>query len=95
MPSLLGETLGREIRAQLLCLARIRKPPILMPPDRSPPPELEHPEPVPQKYRFLVGNHEAHPGTGLGNAARTRRPTDSRQLTLNVRERRARYASRR
>ncbi len=73
VPSLLAEVLGRAIREQLL------NDPVgdtalkLLPPRRSPVPPPEPVAPVPPPYHHLVGKHAAHPGTGLGHAARQRR----------------------
>lgn len=72
VPSLLTEVLGREIRTQLLGLAPLGDPLKLIAPDRSPAPPPEEVKPVPRVYRQLIGKHEAHPGTGKGNAAKTR-----------------------
>jgi len=95
VPSLLGEVLGRTIRVQLLELAPCRKPLALLPPDRSPAPAPEPVRQVPHKYRFLAGEHEAHPGTGLGHAARARASAEAdRQGVLLLREERARYGRR-
>ena len=71
VPSLLGEILGRAIRTQLLGDAPMRSPLQLLPPDRSPAPRAAKPADVPRKFRHLRGDHEAHPGTGLGYRART------------------------
>ena len=68
VPSLLGEVLARTIGAQFLGL-KYKRPPRLLPPDRSPTPAAERVCPVPQKFRELIGDHSPHPGTGLGNAA--------------------------
>ncbi len=73
VPPLLAEIIGREIRTQLLELRPLKQAPLLLPKDRSstlPPPS--QPKPVPRSFRKLVGNHEAHPGTGKGYNARTR-----------------------
>lgn len=72
VPSLLAEVLGREIRAQLLDLPAMKEAPRLMPTRRLPiPPEEPHGE-VPPQFLSLEGDHEAHPGTGKGYAARAR-----------------------
>lgn len=71
VPSLLAEVLGRAIRTQLLgspARGKVR----LLPPDRSPAPPAEEVQPVPKKFRRLAGEHEAHPGTGLGYGAVSR-----------------------
>ncbi len=72
VPSLLAEVLAREIRVQLLSLAPLRRPLVLLPPDRSPAPAPARRHPVPKTYRTLVGSHEAHPGTGKGARAALR-----------------------
>ena len=72
VPSLLAEVLGRAIRTQLLGLALPKGKLRLLPPDRSPAPPAEVPGAVPRKFRKLIGEHEPHPGTGLGYGARTR-----------------------
>jgi DNA (cytosine-5)-methyltransferase 1 len=68
VPSLLAEVLGREMAAQFFGKRRRKELQLL--PDakkRTPAPEL--PQPVPKKFRRLVGDHEAHPGTGMGYGA--------------------------
>jgi DNA (cytosine-5)-methyltransferase 1 len=72
VPSLLAETLGREIRVQLLGQRASKQTPRLLPPDRSPVPAPEETTPVPLGFRKLAGDHEAHPGTGKGFGARAR-----------------------
>jgi len=69
VPSLLAEVLGREIRHQLLGLPALASPLKLLPPDRSPAPAPAPLKKVARKYLPLVGDHEAHPGTGLGYRA--------------------------
>lgn len=73
VPSLLAEILGREISTQLLG-RRVRNGLKLLPPRRSPVPPAEPVERVPQRFRRLIGEHEAHPGTGRGYGAKTRAP---------------------
>lgn len=70
VPSLLAEVLAREIRTQLLGLRPLRTPLVLLPPDRSPAPPRERIKTVPAKYRCLVADHAAHPGTGKGPRGR-------------------------
>ncbi|NEX23255.1 DNA cytosine methyltransferase [Thiorhodococcus mannitoliphagus] len=73
VPSLLAEVLAREIRAQLLDgVDGLARTPTLLRPRREgmPPPEV--PAPLPEHYRRLIGEHEDHPGTGLGPGARRR-----------------------
>ncbi|HET8798562.1 MAG TPA: DNA cytosine methyltransferase, partial [Thermoanaerobaculia bacterium] len=70
VPSLLAEILAREIRTQLLGRRPLQTPIELLPPDRSPAPPPERVRPVPAKYRSLVAEHAAHPGTGKGPRGR-------------------------
>jgi DNA (cytosine-5)-methyltransferase 1 len=69
VPSLLAEVIAREIRAQFLGMKPLRGAPRLLPPDRSPAPPPEPIARVPKKFQKLVGQHEAHPGTGKGYGA--------------------------
>jgi len=69
VPSLLAEVIAREIRVQLLGMKPLRGAPKLMPPSRSPVPSPEPVARVPKKFLKLVGDHEAHPGTGKGYGA--------------------------
>jgi DNA (cytosine-5)-methyltransferase 1 len=72
VPSLLAETLAKEIRRQLLGIRENTKKLKLMPPLRA---ECPPPEPisvVPRKYHELIGDHAAHPGTGKGRSASAR-----------------------
>jgi DNA (cytosine-5)-methyltransferase 1 len=68
VPSLLAEVLGREIRRQLLG-APIDDALKLLPERRKKTPPPERVAPVPKSYRKLIGEHEAHPGTGKGRGA--------------------------
>ena len=77
VPSLLGETLARQIRVQLLGRRSLASPPKLLPPDRSPVPPPEPTRPVPREFRAMAGKHEAHPGTGKGTRASLRVVTPS------------------
>lgn len=72
VPSLLAEVLARALRAQILRGKASAGPPKLLPPDRSPAPDPEPTTSVPTIFHALVGNHEAHPGTGKGAGARAR-----------------------
>jgi DNA (cytosine-5)-methyltransferase 1 len=72
VPSLLAEVMGRAIRSQLLEQPLPESPLRLLPSRRVPIPEEEPLAPVPERYRHLVGEHAAHPGTGLGHAASKR-----------------------
>lgn len=71
VPSLVAEILGREIRRQLLGHRIARRAPKLLPPRRKRTPPAERPAPLPAKYERLIGEHEAHPGTGRGYARRS------------------------
>lgn len=66
VPSLLAEVLAREIARQLLGVAVRAKLPSLVPPDRGAAPAPEPIKRVPKRYAGLVGDHDAHPGTGMG-----------------------------
>jgi DNA (cytosine-5)-methyltransferase 1 len=72
VPSALAEALARAIRRQLLD-QEVDSAATLIPQPRRPIPEPEPVQPVPAKYRHLEGEHEAHPGTGKGYAAKERR----------------------
>ena len=72
VPSLLGETLALEIRRQLLGHRSRSQGSTLLPPRRSRVPPAEPVAVVPRKFRKLVGEHAAHPGTGEGYGARRR-----------------------
>jgi len=74
VPSLLAEVLAREIRVQLLRRVFPSAKPLLLPPRRAPVPARELPEPLPSVYKHLIGDHAAHPGTGKGPSASSRRP---------------------
>ncbi|RKG62853.1 DNA cytosine methyltransferase [Corallococcus sp. CA054B] len=72
VPSLLAEVLGRAIRTQLLGLGSVRGSLKLLPAERRPIPPAEPVHPVPRPFRKLMGDHEAHPGTGKGYGATAR-----------------------
>ena len=72
VPSLMGEVLGCEIRAQLLGSSRRQKKLKLIAPRREPVPRPERVGKVPKKYWDLVGDHADHPGEGKGRQARLR-----------------------
>jgi DNA (cytosine-5)-methyltransferase 1 len=72
VPSLLAEVLARAIAGQLLDLPR-RGAPKLLPRRRLPIPRPERVKAVPARLRALAGEHEAHPGTGLGYGAIARK----------------------
>jgi DNA (cytosine-5)-methyltransferase 1 len=69
VPSLVGEVMGRAIRAQLLGLPALEERLRLLPAHREDVPSPEPVARVPKKYRSLIGDHSPHPGTGKGNAA--------------------------
>lgn len=69
VPSLLAEVLARAIRTQLLGKGEAGSPALAVEPAPMPPPRAKPPAPVPAKYRHLLGQHAAHPGTGLGPSA--------------------------
>ena len=73
VPSALAELLAREIRKQLLDGMSVRQPLTLVPQRLTNVPHPEVATPVPQKYLSLGGTHEAHPGTGKGRGALSRR----------------------
>lgn len=73
VPSLMAEVLGREIRAQLLDLPLSGSGLSLLPPKRDDLPDPEPIAPVDRRYLRLLGDHDDHPGEGLGNGARARR----------------------
>lgn len=76
VPSALAEVLAREIRAQLLG-DEIEDDVTLVPSKKTPVPPPEPVEAVHRRYRNLIGDHEAHPGTGLGYAAKKRKKKKS------------------
>jgi len=78
VPSLLAEVLARNIGSQFLGL-KYKRPPRLLPLARTPIPAAERVRAVPAKFRALAGEHSAHPGTGLGNAAIVRAEAAAQQ----------------
>ena len=68
VPSLLAEVLGRAIREQLLDRPGKGSFKLLLP-KRSATPLPEKVSAVPKHYLALLGEHEAHPGTGKGFGA--------------------------
>lgn len=68
VPSLMTEILSREIMNQFFN-ANKGGPYSLMPEKQEVIPAPEKVECVPDKYHHLVGDHEAHPGTGKGRIA--------------------------
>jgi DNA (cytosine-5)-methyltransferase 1 len=75
--SLVTEVLGRAIREQLLGAGLPSSPLRLLPVRRTPTPPEEVVCPVPAAFRGLVGEHDAHPGTGKGHRASTRTAASS------------------
>ena len=73
VPSLLAEVLAQEIRRQLFGDRRRLGGLKLAPPVRPAMPGPEAVEPVPIRYRELIGDHPDHPGEG--RLSRHRRPT--------------------
>jgi DNA (cytosine-5)-methyltransferase 1 len=69
VPSLLAEVLARAIAEQFFGVEFNGPPRLAVPPKRPVPPPLK-PDAVPQKFLGLVGEHEDHPGEGLGRRAR-------------------------
>ncbi len=67
--SLMGEILGREIRAQFFKDKPILTPLKLMPIKQVQCPRPKRPAKVSDEYLHLIGDHAAHPGTGLGPVA--------------------------
>ncbi|MCH7227836.1 DNA cytosine methyltransferase [Haloferula sp. A504] len=70
VPSALAEKLGQELRSRFLGDTLRSGGALTLLPKRSS--KRAHPEPVkrvPRKYYELKGDHEAHPGTGLGYGA--------------------------
>jgi len=70
VPSLMGEILAREIARQVFS-KKTDTPLTLAVPRRSNMPAPEPVSPVPEKYKHLAGEHDAHPGTGKGRHYRT------------------------
>lgn len=68
VPVALGEVLGLELRRQLLDEDAGRGP-TTVPKQRSDCPPAEEPTAVPEQYRYLIGEHEDHPGAGAGPGA--------------------------
>ena len=73
VPSALAELLGIEIRRQLLGESTLKVSPSLIPAKRDDTPAPEETLPIPEKYRDLIGDHEDHPGEGLGPGATNRK----------------------
>lgn len=73
VPSLLGEVIARSIAKQLLG-RRVTGTPRLGLVERPGLPGPQKPKLVPQAFMKHIGEHTAHPGTGLGFAAEARAP---------------------
>lgn len=82
VPSALAEVLARSIRRQFLGHKQVSLEATLLPEQRRPIPPPMPPAPVPSKYRYLEGKHEAHPGTGKGYAAAKRKAKDLEEIEL-------------
>ena len=72
VPSLMTEILSREILNQFFCGSK-SGPYKLMPRKQDFIPSPEALEDVPLKYHHLIGEHDAHPGTGKGRIALLRK----------------------
>jgi len=72
VPSALAEVLARSIAVQFLGHEEYSAPPALVPRPQADVPPPATPGPVPEHYLDLVGEHEAHPGTGKGPGAKAR-----------------------
>ncbi|MEL6329875.1 MAG: DNA cytosine methyltransferase [Planctomycetota bacterium] len=83
VPSLLGEVFAREFQVQLLGHRPDTRAPRLLPKKARTVPPPEPVGSVPEEFLHLVGDHEPHPGTGLGSGARSRAPrSGDRQAAL-------------
>ncbi len=71
VPAALAEVVARKMRRDLLG-DEIDLTPTLIPKRHLPMPEPEQVAPVHPRYLDLIGDHEAHPGTGMGYAAQAR-----------------------
>ena len=78
VPAALAEMLGLEIRRQFFGEDIPVRLPTLLPGRRGPAPPPERVCTVPSKYLSLIGNHEAHPGTGKGYGAKARLESSQR-----------------
>jgi DNA (cytosine-5)-methyltransferase 1 len=73
VPSLLAEVVARSIRTQILGLKQPRGEIRLLPLNQGiASPRPRRLQPVAEKYLELIGDHEAHPGTGKGYGALSR-----------------------
>ena len=85
-PSLLAEVLAREIATQFLDVG-VASGPSLAIRTRGDCPGPEAVADVPERYLGLVGDHEAHPGTGMGYGAQRKKTGEAEhgeQLTLQL-----------
>ncbi len=71
VPSALAEVLARAITNQFLG-GKLDPAPTLAPNPKLPVPPPEAVKKVPRKFNALIGDHEAHPGTGKGHKASLR-----------------------
>ena len=71
VPAALAEVVARKMRRDLLG-DEVDLEPMLIPVRREPVPEPEPVKPLHPKYLDMVGEHEAHPGTGQGYGAQRR-----------------------
>ena len=71
VPSLMTEILGTEIRRQFFGGRRKNK--FALMPRTAVAPKARVPRSVPRKYEVLYGDHPAHPGTGKGPMALSRK----------------------
>ncbi len=70
VPSALAEKLALELRRQFFAESALDTSRVVLVPERRPQmPPAEPVKPVPKRYRALIGQYEAHPGTGLGYGA--------------------------
>lgn len=69
VPSAMAEAIARAIRNQLLASPLQFGAPTLVPIGRGLAPPPDPVSAVPRKYRGLIGDHAAHPGTGRGRRA--------------------------
>lgn len=84
VPSLLAETLAREVAIQLFGRRRRKTTPKLLPPNEAPAPSEEPVAPVAEQYWHLVGDHEAHPGPGKGYGAVARLSSSTEDAQVNT-----------
>ena len=73
VPSALAEILDLEIRKQLLGESDLEVKPTLIPANSTDTPAPEITLQIPDKYLDLIGDHDDHPGKGLGPGAARRK----------------------